>query len=228
MHSQAYLRAEDFTFRQGDAVRSRAALVPDWSAQDRVVIVAPDPVNDLLASAGLVLALTHAFYDRPVAHEPGFFDYPAHFVIGGEAGARPQILGPVEQRPWSRAWCRLDVWPSSHHAVADPSPESLCQAAFMLEPTRLLWPRRLPRPDTLDMPAGPDHAGVVALWRQRLHQILRYTVADEPRADWSIELDGTSRALARDAAGLLPGAVSAAPAIADATFADVPVADFLA
>lgn len=93
MHSRNYLRGEDFRFVCRTGETRFEEIIPGWSPHDRVVIVAPDPARDIAAAAGLVLALTQAFYDRPVAREADFFDYPSHFVIGGERGAQPRILG---------------------------------------------------------------------------------------------------------------------------------------
>jgi hypothetical protein len=34
----------------------------------------------------------------------------------------------------STAWCRIDVWPTTHHVIAGPDPTTLLAAVLMREP----------------------------------------------------------------------------------------------
>jgi hypothetical protein len=230
MHTRGPLSADDFRFLHRSTVRSRDELIPDWSPQDRIVVVAPDPGDALIATGGLLLALTQAFYDRPDAMRPGYYDYPSHFVIGGEDGAEPTLLSPGARRPWSDAWCELDVWPNTHHAVADPCPRTLLQAVFMLEPTRLLWPAALAVPQAYAPPGNavsPDQTDMRSLLRSRLRQVLLWS-RDAASESWHVQIKGRSRELVQEAAARLPDEprVSASDA-ANATFRSVATDDFL-
>ncbi len=200
MHSPHYLRAEDFRFTQGDRVARAPAVFPGWSPADRLVVIAPDPATDLLRTAGLVLAWTQRFYDRPAARAEGFLDYPSHYVVGGEAGAVPRVVGPSAQAWWSRAWCRLDVWPSIRHVVADPDPLQMLGAALMLEPTALVWPARFAVPASIALPPDLDDGSARRLLRARLREVWRY--ADEPldaATGWRLEWAGGAAQLTREA-----------------------------
>lgn len=207
MHSQHYLEAEDFRFTRGDRVARAPEVFTDWSPADRLVVVAPDPAADLVRTAGLVLAWTQRFYDRPAARAEGFLDYPSHYVVGGEAGAVPRILGPSATASWSRAWCRLDVWPSTRHVVADPDPLQMLGAALMLEPTVLVWPARLEVPASMALPPDLDDCSARRLLRARLREVWRY--ADEPfdvATGWSLEWTGGAAQLTHEAHGRLADA----------------------
>jgi hypothetical protein len=231
MHTRGYLDPGDFRFVHDSSVRSREELIPQWSPGDRVVVVAPDPAHALVATGGLLLALTCAFYQRPAARRPGFYDYPSHFVVGGEAGTEPRLLGPSEQRPWSEAWCELDVWPNTHHAVAAPSPASLLQAAFMLEPTRLIWPAVLPVPDHYAPPenaVNPDQTDIRRLLRTRLRQVLLWSRGEPSPDSWRVELADRPRKLVAEAEELLPPDLRVSDAdTTRSTFRAVAIDDFL-
>lgn len=205
MHSRDYLDVGDFAFMRGTEPADAAAMFPDWTPTDRVALVAPDPIADTGRLAGPALAWTALFYGRPEAGAPDFFDYPNHYVVGGEHNATPQILGPGAEAEWSRAWCKLDAWPSTHHAVAAPEADVLMAACFMLEPTVLVWPARLSPPGRIDLPAGPDENVARRLLQTRIREVWFY--GDEPRdqsAAWRLEYGGGAGQLARDAADLLP------------------------
>lgn len=207
MHSSNYLQAEDFRFARGDRVARAHEIFPDWSLADRLVVVAPDPAADLVPTAGFLLAWTQRFYDRPAARATGFFDYPSHYVVGGETGAVPHILGPSAKASWSRAWCRLDVWPSIRHVVADPDPLQMLGAALMLEPTALVWPARLAVPTSMALPPDLDDRSTRRLLRARLREVWRYS--DEPfdtATGWSLEWTGGAAQLTHEAIGRLADA----------------------
>jgi hypothetical protein len=231
MHTRGYLDPGDFHFVHDSRVRSREELIPQWTPGDRVVVVAPDPADALVATGGLLLALTCAFYQRPAAHRPDFYDYPSHFVIGGEAAAEPRLLGPGEQQPWSEAWCELDVWPNTHHAVAAPSPASLLQAAFMLEPTRLIWPADLAVPNHYAPPEGtvnPDQTDMRRLLRNRLRQVLLWSRDDISSQSWRLGLAHRPRKLVAEAAALLPADLRVSDTdTTRSTFRSVAIDDFL-
>lgn len=223
MHSRHQLQETDFVITgcQTGTAALRACATPD-----RVLVVAPDAAADLAFAAPLILALTHAFYARPVAQADGFFDYPPHFVVGGDAAVPvPRLLGPCERRPWSDAWCWLDVWPTTHHAVAAPSPGAMLQAALMLEPAVLLWPRRLPRP----LPgATPDELDALSLLGARLRHVLLYGPAQHAQDDCNIALRDGALRLAQEALARLPDApASRGAGIAPAAFRVLSRADFL-
>jgi len=228
LHSRYYLKREDFVFRGQEEEYPLTAVVPEWSPRDRVVVVAPDVPRDLSATAPLVLALTQVFYDRPEVRASGFFDYPSHFVVAGESDASPKVLGPDDSRWWSAAWCRLDVWPSTHHVIADPEPAALFRAVVMLEPDRLLWPTRLALPERFDAPAGPDHADVYALLRNRLRQVILYSdaaTADHGEGAWTVRITGRSKQLMDEAVDLVKAETT--PTLPPARFRPVAVDDFL-
>jgi hypothetical protein len=109
MHSRDYLSDSDFVCTRGATRAALAEVLAPWSPGDRIAFIVPDPVADLASLAGPVLAWTQRFYGRDVARQPGFFDYPRHFVIGGEPAAAPRVLGPNAGAAWSPAWCRLDM-----------------------------------------------------------------------------------------------------------------------
>lgn len=205
MHSRHYLQADDFAIDRGAPESGTSRVFADWSPSRRVAIVAPDPAADLFRLAGVVLALTHRFYDRPEARSEGFFDYPSHYVIGGEAGAEPRVVGPTHEAPWSAAWCRIDVWPSSRHLVAHPDVATLLAAALMVEPTLLLWPSRLPRARDVELSVGPGDGVVRRLLRARLGAVWLYG-SDLPdvAGSWRLSWGGGAAQLTREAADRLP------------------------
>lgn len=186
-------------------------VFPRWRASDRVVIVAADPVSDLKLSGGLVLALTAAFYARPETREASYFGYPSHFVVGGEPGAQPRLLRPGESRPWGAGWCWIDVWPGTHHMVADPSAASLLRAVLMLEPTVVMWPQRLRWPrHAFAQLAGLAEDAAWLLLRSHLRQLITYQIsplAESTGQSWSLDLAGRSAQLLQEAVNRLDGAV---------------------
>lgn len=231
MHTRSQLRSADFQWIGSAA--GLDALIPEWEPGTRVVFVAPDPAQDLADLAGLILALAHAFYDRAEAREPGFYDYPSHFVVGGSAEAEPRLLHTAACQAWSEAWCEMDVWPNTHHAVADPSPGNLIQAVYMLEPNVLVWPAHLALPSHY-APApnavSPDQSDMEGLLRRRLHRVLHYTSgpATEAAAATQVALSGASADLARKAIGCLPADdVAPAARLSSAAYWSVRVEDFL-
>lgn len=205
MHSRDCLSPDDFRFRRGPHTVRTADVFRGWTSTDRLVVIAPDPLGDLVPAAGLVLSWTEMFYGRPTAQADGFFDYPSHYVVGGEPGTQPRVLGPASEAPWSEAWCCIDIWPSIRHLVADPNPGSMLAAAFMLEPTVMLWPARLPRPESITLPAGPDEDEARSMLRARLREVWLYgeELRDTPGA-WQLEWQAGAAALAREAVDYLP------------------------
>lgn len=162
-------------------------------------------------TAGLVLAWTQRFYDRPAARTEGFFDYPSHYVVGGEAGATPRVVGPSGEAWWSRTWCRLDVWPSTRHVVADPDPLQMLPAALMLEPTALVWPARFAVSPSMALPPNlDDRSSARRLLRARLCAVWRYS-DDLSGAEtaWQLEWIGAAAQLTREALDRLPESPSA-------------------
>ncbi len=204
MHSREYLSRDDFAFtRDGRSLGPEGVLEP-WSPRDRVAFVAPDPVADLPRLAGPVLAWTQRFYDREIARENGFFDYPRHLLVGGEPGAAPRVLGPATSAGWSAAWCRLDIWPATHHVVADPDPATLMAAVLMLEPDVLVWPARVTPPASMALPSGPDETVARLLLAARLHSVWLYDDAPDGGGEgWSLTIGGGAAALAGEAMALV-------------------------
>lgn len=186
-------------------------MLEPWAPHDRVAFVAPDPVADLPRLAGPVLAWTQRFYDREIAREDGFFDYPRHFVIGGEPGACPRVLGPTTRAEWSAAWCRLDIWPPTHHIVADPAPETLMAALLMLEPEVLVWPARLTPPASIALPGGPDESVARLILAARLHSVWLYDDAPGDGEGWRVATGGGAADLAGQADALVGGTGRAHP-----------------
>jgi hypothetical protein len=223
MHSRHQLRETDFVITGHHTGTGPLRI---GAATGRVLVVAPDANADLAFAAPIILALTHAFYARPAAQADGFFDYPPHFVVGGDAAASaPRLLGPCHRRPWSDAWCWLDVWPTTHHAVAAPSPDAMLQAALMLEPAVLLWPRRLPYPAP---GTTPDELDALPLLRARLREVLLYGPAQNGHGDWTIALRDGALRLAQEAQARLPDTPAGRNAgIAPATYRAVDRDDFL-
>lgn len=84
MHSRSYLEKPDFRFLRGTERRGLSDLFPDWTSAERIVFVAPDPIEDTGRLAGFVLAFTALFYGREEVQSPDFFDHPNHYVVGGE------------------------------------------------------------------------------------------------------------------------------------------------
>lgn len=226
MHSRHQLRADDFVIEPGPGEAPDDAPIAGWQAGNRAAIVAPDPCGDLLRVAGIVLAWTHRFYDRPAAEAADFYDYPSHYVVGGEDGAAPRLLGPDQQAGWSAAWCELDVWPSIRHLVAHPEPAGLFAAALMIEPSHLLWPSRLPWPRDVELAFGPGDRKVRRLMRARLEDVILYgqDLQDRPGA-WRLRWHGGAGELTQAAARLLPG--SREPGPRSEWFVSVPVDPFL-
>ena len=229
MHSRDRLHANEL--RVGES--GFRHQVADWHPNDRTVFVAPDPVNDLPALAGLVLAFAHAFYDRPEAGVEGFYDYPSSFVIGGKTGAEPRLLHPGAAEDWSEAWCELDVWPNTHHAVSDPDPGALLRTACMLEPTRLVWPERLAVPGHFappPSPVNPEQEDMIGLFRRRLKQVVTWSDSIGGDQDgWRVDLRGAALELAREAVRRLPDdAGTGDGAIATAAYRTVSVDRFFA
>lgn len=209
MHTRSHLNADDFRFH--GAATGVAGLMPEHTATSRVVFVAPDAAAGAADLAGLTLALAHAFYARPEAAAPDFYDYPSHFVVGGRDGAEPRLLHTAAAEPWSKAWCHLDVWPNTHHAVADPSPFALIQAVYMLEPNVLVWPAELTLPGRYAPPEDavhPDQSDMERLLRRRLDRVLLYSApAGSDTADSTrIDLTGGAAELARRTLARLPAA----------------------
>jgi hypothetical protein len=229
MHTRHQLRAADFRYH-GTAA-SLAELLPGHTPNDRVVFVTPDPGAGLADLTGLILALAHAFYDRPETAASDFYDYPSHFVIGGTPGAEPRLLHTAASEPWSEAWCEVDVWPNTHHAVADPSAFSLLQAVYMLEPNVLVWPANLALPTHYAPPenaVNPDQSDMEGLLSRRLRQVLLHdaTATDDTPGATRIELQDRNAALARRALACLPQAPPH-DRLAGARYRPLPVTDFL-
>lgn len=215
MHSRRYLDRRDFRFERGTERVGLSDIFPDWSPTERVVFVAPDPIEDTVRLSGFVLALTALFYDREEAQFPEFFDYPNHYVAGGDWGRDTRLLGPTSSTDWSPAWCRLDVWPSTHHAVTEPVSSKLLAAAFMLEPSILVWPQRLSAPEEIDLPAGPPDGDARRLLRRHVRELWFYG-DDSPgaRPGWWLRCSGGARQLQREAIDNLPRAPETAPDLA--------------
>ena len=204
MHSQHYLQASDFAGRTPEGDVPPTGLFGDWSDRARVAIVAPDPANDLLRAAGTVLLWTYRFYQR-LQERDTEFDYPSHYVIGGQTDAEPALLGPDASAKWSAAWCRIDVWPSIRHAVAHPDAPSMLAAALALEPTHLLWPARWPWPCEAEIAFAPGDAVARSLLLARLEQVLVYgdAASAQPGA-WCLSWSGGAARLTREAHARLP------------------------
>lgn len=205
MHSRSYLDKRDFQFVRGTERRNLSEMFTGWVPAERVVFVAPDPIEDTAVLAGFVLALTALFYRREEALSPEFFDYPNHYVVGGERGAETRLLGPTLSAEWTPAWCNLDVWPSTHHAVAEPVYSKLLAAAFMLEPTVLVWPASLSTPELIDLPAGPTDDIARALLTRHVHEVWFYgNDSWVTRSGWQLGCSGGARQLRREALDILP------------------------
>lgn len=205
MHSRSYLDRRDFQFVRGTERRRLSDIFPEWTPAERVVFVAPDPIEDAGRLAGFVLALTALFYGRDEALSPDFFDYPNHYVVGGVEGAETRLLGPTLSAEWTSAWCDLDVWPSTHHAVAEPIPSKLLAAAFMLEPTILVWPEWLPMPETIDLPAGPSDGEAWRLLERSVREVWFYGgESTGAQKGWQLRCSGGAGQLQREAMDLLP------------------------
>ncbi len=232
MHTQAYLQTQDFRWHgRADGLDQ---LIPGRDPTGRVAFIAPEPAHNLADLSGLILALAHAFYARPEAHVPGFYDYPSHYVVGGLEGADSRLLHTAASEPWSEAWCEADVWPNTHHAVADPTPFHLIQAVYMLEPNILVWPAHLTLPvhyAPIENAVNPDQRDMEGLLGRRLQQVLLYSPApltpDDPAAT-RIELTGGAQDLARKALACLPTSDQPPAArLAAAWFRPQPVQEFL-
>ncbi len=205
MHSRLYLDKQDFQFERGAEHLGLSGAFPEWTPAERVVFVAPDPSEDTARLSGFVLALTALFYGREEVRSPDFFDYPKHYVVGGEEGAETRLLGPTLSTDWGAAWCKLDVWPATHHAVADPVSSKLLAAAFMLEPTVLVWPERLSAPEAIDLPAGPTDDAARRLLRTHVREVWFYgdnSIAE--RSGWKLRCAGGAGQLQREAIDILP------------------------
>jgi hypothetical protein len=127
-------------------------VLEPWAPRDRVAFVAPDPVADLPRLAGPVLAWTQRFYDREIAREDGFFDYPRHFVIGGEPGACPRVLGPYARPTIAHPSAQRGWGPAEGQArkgVAQGCAEQVCMLRDALAMARNWRP-------------GPGRCGAIA------------------------------------------------------------------
>ncbi len=221
MHSRSYLEKRDFQFVRGSERRGLSDMSPEWTPAERVVFVAPDTIEDTGRLAGFVLAFTALFYGREEARSPDFFDYPNHYVVGGEQGVETRLLGPALSTDWSPSWCRLDVWPSTHHAVAEPVSSKLLAAAFMLEPTILVWPERLPAPEAIDLPAGPPDNDARRLLKRHVRELWFYgDDVSETRSGWQLRCSGGASTLQREAIDSLPHVPDTEPGHASFRTAD--------
>ncbi len=226
MHSPHYLANSDFTAHTGAGAVPGEALFTDWSEHARVVVVAPDPAGDLQAVAGPVLLWTYRFYERLRARVPDYFDYPSHYVMGGTPGAEPRWLGPSESAPWSGGWCRIDIWPSIRHGVAEPEPASMLAAVMAVQPSHLLWPAHWPWPRNVEIGIGPGDRVARGLLRARLEGVFVY--GDEARAGptaWRLSWRGGAAQLTEEARLRLPDAPP--PAERAVWLAPVPIESFL-
>lgn len=226
MHSRHYLQQDDFTVAFGAEPSRTGGVFADWSPDHRVAVVAPDPAADLVRVAGVVLAWTHRFYERVDVGSEQFVDYPSHYVLAGEHGAEPRMLGPSKQAPWSAAWCRIDVWPSIRHLVAHPDAATMATAALMVEPTHLLWPSRLTWPKDAHIRLGPGDAVTRRMLRARLEAVWLYGDDLEGAAGaWRLSWSGGAAQLTQEAVQRLPGShVEPRP---EQWFVSVPTGPFL-
>ncbi|MDN3519870.1 hypothetical protein QWY84_19885 [Aquisalimonas lutea] len=209
MHSRNYLRDSGFTVHPTSdrTAPGSERLQQHWRSEDRTAVVARTAEEGVRGCGAATLLLAHWFYRRKEARAPGFFDYPQHYAIVGESGARTRHLGPDEQRTWGAAWCRLDVWPSTHHVVAEPTPEALLLATLAVEPQWLFWPASLATPGPLHVAGGGDDRAVRLLLRARLRGVILYsTKEDGSGQQWSIELSGGARKLFDESMEALPSA----------------------
>lgn len=225
MHSPHYLASSDFNAHTGAGEVSAADLSTAPSEHARVVVVAPDPIGDLQATAGPVLLWTHRFYERLRASTCDYFDYPSHYVIGGTPDAQPRLLGPNESAPWSPAWCRLDIWPSIRHGVAEAHPASMLLAAMGVEPTHIVWPAGWPWPRDVEIPFTAGDRVARGLLRARLEGVIVY--GDAARAQpggWCLSWGGGAAQLTEEARARLPD--SPPPAPREQWLASVAIDDF--
>lgn len=205
MHSRNYLNKNDFHVKRGTKYSKLRAMFPNWSPQERVVFVAPDPITDTARLSPFVLGRTAMFYGRDEAQGSDFFAYPNHFVVGGEEEGETRLLGPNAAAEWSSAWCRLDVWPSTHHVATASEPANLLTGALTLESTVLVWPARMPMPATIDLPVGPTDDVVRRLLGSHLREIWLYgDSAPQGTTEWVIHCSGGAQTLLQEAIDLLP------------------------
>ncbi|MFD6099343.1 hypothetical protein ACFVWN_24875 [Nocardiopsis flavescens] len=141
MHTADLLRTGEFGYTRDGAPAGFADLLPGFTAQDRLGVVALEP-GDVLRAAPLLLACVGAFYEEMRAAESDFYLYPDFFVfhVGGLTGRHSP----------------LDVWPQSKEVVVPPDPQELLAAVNDRGVTRLV------------LPVGPGAGGVVMLHAAQL------------------------------------------------------------
>ncbi|HJE59460.1 MAG TPA: hypothetical protein K8V84_13285 [Nocardiopsis listeri] len=163
MHTSELMRTGEFVFSRGEDPVGFHDLLPGFTAQDRLGVVALEP-GDSLRAAPLLLASVGAFYEELRATETDFYLYPDFFVfhVGGPKGRHSP----------------LDVWPQSKEVIVPPDPQALLCAINDRGITRLI------------LPNGPGAGGVVMLHAvqiaaRRLRTILT-TAADTAGHRWSV------------------------------------------
>lgn len=163
MHTADLMKTREFTFSRGGDLVGFHDLLPGFTSQDRLGVVALEP-GDSLKAAPLLLASVGAFYEDLRSTETGFYLYPDFFVfhVGGLKGRHSP----------------LDVWPESKEVIVSPDPQTLLSAINDRGITRLI------------LPNGPGAEGVVMvhaaqLAARRLRTVLS-TAAGTAGHQWNL------------------------------------------
>lgn len=164
MHTADLMKTREFTFSRGGEPAGFHDLLPGFTAQDRLGIVALEP-GDALKAAPVLLAAAGAFYEDLRSRESGFYLYPDFFVfhVGGLKGRHSPF----------------DVWPESKEVIVRPDPQALLAAINDRGVTRLV------------LPNGPGADGVVMahaaqLAARRLRTILT-TATGSGSHEWRVK-----------------------------------------
>jgi hypothetical protein len=175
MHSAPRLFGQEFPVVNLGAAgaSSRASSLadafPDYHAQDRTAVVAPDWEAGFVQNAAAVTALTALFYDAQRSSGRLFYTYPSHYLllsrddrgICTSGAAKPASLAAA-----GRPWGNLDVWPETQWSEGPGDTISLLRAIFALHAHRVFWPE--------------DHA--VTLVGARLPHYVRLILASRLKA----------------------------------------------
>ncbi len=214
MHTSTRLQSSDFQFWQGRQGQRTSVhfdvFCPNYHELDRVGVVSPCLEDGVLHTAGALLALTTAFYDKQRVRATDFFDYPQHFAFVGTdtPGIYPEntTLSVASPKLWD-AWSWLDVWPDNKWITAPPTASAMLKQIFDVQINRLFWPIDLKPVDT-ESPLPGYVAKMLKTSLKAVYYYQRTNWADDSSLCESIEiqLNAAATALVQESIDKLPSA----------------------
>lgn len=165
MHSSTELSLDMFQVRIAGQEAAFRDLIPNFSARDRLGVVARAPLDAIWASS-LILAAVTAFYDEQRRLSADFFIYPDYFIFHPNCSPGQYAM--------------FDVWPDHKVVSVEDTPEAILRAVNDRGVTILVLPDREARSVKVQRQTCSSALS-------RLHTALLYCPAEAmPEADVTI------------------------------------------